>query len=236
MAATSANMSLKQWNVGGDFFSYSELSDNWGLVDVHDHSSGKGVQIPTGGLANLAVTTAKIASNAIDVNKIADNAVTNAKLYSSPNGIYRTVLERSAIWNSSGSDPVFLGVRSTSGAEEDDVPFHTGRAFYFDPADYAVTGMTTKIRLRGFIVTDTTAPSTNFTFRLSTIVSTAAFVGGIGATTLSASAISADSGNTLYQTTSADLTAPAAGWYVLCCSSGTAQRVAGTAQLQLRHV
>lgn len=80
MAATTANMALKQWNAGGDFFSYSDLSANWGKVDLHDHTSGKGVQIPAGGLGTGSVITSKIAANAVDVTKIADNAVETAKI------------------------------------------------------------------------------------------------------------------------------------------------------------
>lgn len=42
----------------------------WEAISAHDHTTGKGQQIPTGGIVNLAVTTAKLA----------DGAVTNAKL------------------------------------------------------------------------------------------------------------------------------------------------------------
>lgn len=47
-----------------------KIIDSFDAVDEHDHSSGKGVQIPSGGIEDDAVVTAKIK----------DGAVTNAKL------------------------------------------------------------------------------------------------------------------------------------------------------------
>jgi hypothetical protein len=72
---TTPSMGLKRWDQPNDVFSYTELSDNFNLLDAHDHSSGKGVQVPTGGIANLAVTGPKVAADAIDASKIAANAV-----------------------------------------------------------------------------------------------------------------------------------------------------------------
>lgn len=80
MAQDTPNMGLRQWNLANDFFDYAQLSANWDKVDLHDHSSGKGVQIPTGGIANLAVTGPKIATNAIDATKILDGSVDTVKI------------------------------------------------------------------------------------------------------------------------------------------------------------
>jgi microcystin-dependent protein len=41
------------------------------VLDEHDHSSNKGLQVDTAGLANLSVTTAKIAAAAVDATKLA---------------------------------------------------------------------------------------------------------------------------------------------------------------------
>lgn len=51
-------------------------------VDAHDHTSGNGVQIPTGGIEDAAISAAKLASSAVTTAKIAANAVTRAKLES----------------------------------------------------------------------------------------------------------------------------------------------------------
>lgn len=69
MSTTTSNMSLVKPSVGDTDYPTS-VSDSFELVDDHDHSTGKGVQIPAGGLASNSVTTAKI----LDAN------VTKAKL------------------------------------------------------------------------------------------------------------------------------------------------------------
>lgn len=80
MAATLPNMGLHQWNLPGDPFSYTELADDFLRIDNHDHTTGKGLQIPTGGIASLAVTGPKIAADAIDASKILDGSVAAAEL------------------------------------------------------------------------------------------------------------------------------------------------------------
>lgn len=75
-------MSLTSWDLAADEYDHTELSNNFVLVDAHDHSTGKGVQVPTGGIANLAVTTAKLADGAVTTAKIADEAITYAKIAS----------------------------------------------------------------------------------------------------------------------------------------------------------
>jgi hypothetical protein len=76
---TTPNMSLKT-PAPGDTDYPTSISDSFTLIDAHDHSSGKGVQIPAGGIAGGAVTTAKINDLAVTTGKLADNAVTRAKL------------------------------------------------------------------------------------------------------------------------------------------------------------
>lgn len=79
MARTTTNISLNVWDQVTDHFNHVELANNWDKVDAHDHTSGKGVQIPTAGLASNAVTTAKIADAQITTAKIADAQVTSQK-------------------------------------------------------------------------------------------------------------------------------------------------------------
>lgn len=91
MATTYSNMGIKSWNLSSDFFSYTDLDANWLKIDAHDHTSGKGVQIPTAGIADSAITANKIAAAVIDNSKIAAaagivgtklaaNTVTNDKI------------------------------------------------------------------------------------------------------------------------------------------------------------
>lgn len=80
MSQVTPNMGLTVWNLGGDFFNYSQLLADFQAIDDHDHTSGNGVQVPTGGIANLAITTAKIADLGITTAKINTDAVTSDKI------------------------------------------------------------------------------------------------------------------------------------------------------------
>lgn len=84
MPTSTPNMGLQTPTAGESDYPTS-ISNSNAAVDQHDHTSGKGVQIPTGGIANLAVTTAKIAANALTADatgrgKMADGFVTRAKI------------------------------------------------------------------------------------------------------------------------------------------------------------
>lgn len=78
---TTPSMGLKRWDQPNDVFSYTELSDNFAAIDSHDHSSTKGVQVPTGGVANLAIDNTKIAANAVDGGKIAAASISASHLH-----------------------------------------------------------------------------------------------------------------------------------------------------------
>lgn len=82
MAAITPNMGLTQWTGVNDNFNHSALSANFAALDAHNHtgSPNSGVQIPTGGLVNLAVTAAKLASDSVITTKILDANVTTPKL------------------------------------------------------------------------------------------------------------------------------------------------------------
>jgi hypothetical protein len=80
MARNTPNIILKVWDLLSDRFNHTELAANWDAIDAHDHTAGKGTQIPTGGLANSSVIDTKLASNAVTTTKIADSNVTGAKI------------------------------------------------------------------------------------------------------------------------------------------------------------
>jgi hypothetical protein len=65
MATDSPLMGLKIWNSSTDPYDHAQLAANWGKVDEHDHSSGKGTQIPTGGIRDGAITAAKLSSDVL---------------------------------------------------------------------------------------------------------------------------------------------------------------------------
>lgn len=66
----TTNMSLCKPAIGDSGWG-TNANDNSDKIDTHDHSSGKGVQIPAGGIVNSAITTSKIANNSVDGTKIA---------------------------------------------------------------------------------------------------------------------------------------------------------------------
>jgi hypothetical protein len=73
-------MGLTAWDLGDDPYDHSQLANNFVAIDQHDHSSGKGVQIPSAGLKDRSVTTIKIALQAVTSAELSDNSVSNAKL------------------------------------------------------------------------------------------------------------------------------------------------------------
>lgn len=81
MATTTTNMALQSWDQVGDIYDHAQLAGNWSKVDQHDHTSGKGLQIPSGGIEDAAITAAKLASTPlIDTAQLVDSAVTTGKI------------------------------------------------------------------------------------------------------------------------------------------------------------
>lgn len=60
MPVTTTYMSLVTWPAVSDFFDHTVLASNFTAIDAHDHTSGKGIQIPTGGILDAAVTPPKV--------------------------------------------------------------------------------------------------------------------------------------------------------------------------------
>jgi len=72
-------MGLRVWDLSSDSYDHTQLANNWLAVDTHDHTTGKGLQIPSGGLADGSITTAKLADNSVTGPKILDGSVTGSK-------------------------------------------------------------------------------------------------------------------------------------------------------------
>lgn len=82
MATTSSNMGLTIWNNANDVFDYTALKNNFEAIDRHDHSSTKGAQISTNGIADLSISTAKIGDSQVTSAKIANGTIVNADINS----------------------------------------------------------------------------------------------------------------------------------------------------------
>ena len=63
---TTPNMSLTAWTSVSDAYNHTQLATNWGLVDTHDHSAGKGVQLNAANSIQAGTITAALFSGAID--------------------------------------------------------------------------------------------------------------------------------------------------------------------------
>jgi hypothetical protein len=258
MAATTVNMLLKQWNAGGDFFSYSDLSANWGKVDLHDHTSNKGVPIPAGGIATSAVTTAKIAGLAVDASKIASDAVTtakilnanvtDAKLASPNNGLYRTLACAPIQIAGSTAVNTYVLFNNGLGASGSSYSGLTGVGLLrINSTDLAVTSKTTYLRtliavavnaaaLGGSVtakvglypVTSTGGAASNLSITLGTVVASSEVT------------IANSWASNVFNAVSSDFALPANGTYVIGlavsgATTASASYVQGTAEVQVHN-
>lgn len=128
----SPNLGLRIWNLTTDPFNSSQLADNLRKIDEHDHANGRGKQIPTGGLADGAVTnakldpaltlvpsdntvsTVKIQDGAVSTAKVADSAITSAKI--ADGAVGTADLAVNAITTSKITDASVTGAKLSSGA------------------------------------------------------------------------------------------------------------------------
>jgi hypothetical protein len=65
MPRTTTKMGLTTWNLEDDDYDSQQLANNWQLVDFHDHTIGRGVPIPAGGLGAGSVLQQNIAAGVI---------------------------------------------------------------------------------------------------------------------------------------------------------------------------
>lgn len=59
------NMGMTAWDLGTDPYDHAQLAANFGKIDSHRHVAGEGQQIPTEGIANASITSAKLAGDAV---------------------------------------------------------------------------------------------------------------------------------------------------------------------------
>ena len=179
------NMGLIKWDQIDDTFSHQQLAANFTLLDSHDHTAGKGKQIPAGGLAPLSVgasnlqdgafTSEKIANGAITnglladlsvtTGKIADGTVTNTKLASPTSSTYKRLLASSVTLNAATTANTYIvgpdvanPISGTTDISAKGLP-----GVYLTSAAYAVPNLTQKLEAVVTILTNATAPAINFT-------------------------------------------------------------------------
>lgn len=213
-------MGITKWGAS-DHFSYSELAANWDLVDAHDHTSGKGVQIPTAGIANSAITSAKIADGAIvnaDINASAD--IDGSKLGAGSIPVsrlasqwitYKTVGARFNV-GSPSTDYTFTPselFETFSGSGT----FLASRIFYVDPADFSSSG---KLRLRGMFSNKSGASRLGTSATMSLISVTDA--SGSSPTAISSTNIGSVSDDQNKIVTSTSFSPPTAKAHYIWCS------------------
>lgn len=208
MAFTSTKMSLRVWNLLTDLYDHAQLADNWFKVDYHDHSPGKGVQIPTEGIADAAITSVKLSAS------------------TDPSGAYlsaKPIVRMGAqapTTQAAGTFP--LKADFSTGVSAVPVPSLTS-AVYLDPTHWAASGRTARYLLRGHVLTNATAPTATYAFALypvgtwggaSSAAPTIATLGTLvpGSTTpnIVAPAASGPTGPV-----SIEFDAPTAGWYTI---------------------
>lgn len=94
-------MGLVKWDSVNDYFNHGQLAANFTALDAHDHTAGKGKQIPAGGIEDQAISASNLSDEvytqlgenlaeesiisktihreAITTEKIANDAVTSGK-------------------------------------------------------------------------------------------------------------------------------------------------------------
>jgi hypothetical protein len=188
MPYTSSKMSLRVWNLEQDPYDHAQLADNWFRVDQHDHTPGRGVQIPTEGIADSAITQAKIAAGVQATPP--DGSITLAKVAADLQADYDRHL---AVWKPLGIErAVQIGAAAAAGTYA--MPLMTINnafasasilAFPFDPADYAIAGKTVQVRLKLFARVTGAAPTVSFTAGLRTVTATTTGGAQVAGTTAS---------------------------------------------------
>lgn len=177
--------------------------------------------------------------------------ITDANLASPNNSVYRTVMEaRNYLGGLAiAAGTYLLGTDAPTKSGDSISSLFTSLPvplFISDSTDYAVAGKTTKLRVRGIIATNGTAPGINFTFGLYPIISSAGASDEhsltVG-TVVSGSTVALNTPNAfaIPNGTSTDFTMPAntTAYVLAVVTSGlltTGAVVSTQAQLQVRNV
>lgn len=236
-------MGLTRWDQPTDLFSYTELSDNFNDIDLHDHTSGKGVAIPTAGIDNLAVTEAKIANSAVTVNKVAAATLTDAKLASPNNGVYRTIFTATGAYAVATANTYLIRSSDLIATLPASAVAMPPAALYLDDADYTVANKSAVLNLRVQHFQNNVAPAITFTYEVRPLTIGTGTSSGLTFTvgsTLATVNVASPAANSATSVATADFAFPTDGHYAITVtSSGTpaANNISlFNVHLRLRHV
>lgn len=219
---TGPNMGLVTWDLLEDFFNHAQLKANFDTIDGHNHTTGRGVQIPAGGLAPNSVTTSTLAPGAITDSSISTGSITDSRLASPPSGAYRILTSSSFLTPQGLSSGNFLlgpqyafatGNRSSTGDFGPSVA-----VAQISPTALNIPNKTAKIRVTGVVGSSAVTSSTTLTFGAFSLPS----LGGTGSnisftlSTISAlnSTVSNPTPSAWTQFVSGDVTLPTVDTYL----------------------
>lgn len=249
MAFVTPRLSLKVWNSSSDPYDSQQLADNWIKVDLHDHTPGRGTQIPTEGLADLSVTGIKILDATLTNAKFVDGTLTGAKI--APDTVANSNLAPDA-----KVDPLFNARRTlfervqfidnSNSAGQFVMQFTTTRSwadsFYLDPADWPSGTRTARIRVLGGVAANSTASGVFYTLGLAPITSSTGTTPPLpiaGANVVSTTAIGVPTSTNASFIPSPWINFPTAGYYGLTVTTnnilnvGSSVAVRGQVQVQI---
>lgn len=217
------NMGLVKWDSLSDYFSHEQLAANFEALDNHNHTSGKGVQIPYGGLAEQSVGKENLREGVIDITS----------------STYRTLRFGDGSYAESSTSTRYFN--STGGLEVNSAVAYTTGLFYLVNADFTATGFTPKLRLRAQCTTQGAAPAVTFTIGLYPVTAVSAGTFTIGTViTGSTIAFASPALNSLSTGVTSDLSLPTDGYYIVgVANTGTSAASSATGlhyQLQLHYV
>lgn len=181
MGVVTSNMGLKSWPDATDKFSFSDLSLNIRKIDLHDHGSGKGVQLGAAALVDASITGTKLGPD-LRATQFSSTALSTDKLASNPLSVPREIMHYSNVllqsFTTSATTYVVKDGGQSNFATLPAVPF----MWTFHAADYAIAGRTTQLTFKGGYATNGTAGGTaNVTFGLYPITQTGNSATALGA-------------------------------------------------------
>jgi hypothetical protein len=119
-------------------------------------------KVSTKHLADNATTTAKLADKSVTETKLADGSVADIKLVSRNNAVWRHVASAETTFNLDRPAGLYAMAHGGPVANGGSIQTTAVSIFRLDAADYAVTGMKTKIRVAAQLLVNGVFPNTDF--------------------------------------------------------------------------
>lgn len=222
-------------------------TNRWNILDTGHFVPGAANTYDVG-TAALPLRAAYITTPAAATNTTAV-ATTAYAVSAAPNISYRNLFEREGSHTAArvvGTYAIPSGAACPISGTGTLAPWGV---FYLDPADYpTINGLTTKLRVRGQIVVNDTAPAATFVIALHTVTHTGStgaaglnlFTIGSAVASSAATTITTPAADSLNTVVGSDFAIPVAGWYCLGFVQSTASIAASShlfisAQLQMRN-